>query len=185
MKSTISENIRRSCYLSISSLIKILPVLSLLFIPAVCPNSTANAQHEAPKDADRTVKRFDQWRLAQTETKVKQEKFQFDRREEDMTEGDVRSMLLKNNFYASCWTYNRDFCNPEGDFENAFIDNGDDTVTDTATGLMWQKSGSPAVMTWEDAGRYVQQLNRQRFGRSSPKCRWQNREEGHPSQHRL
>jgi hypothetical protein len=32
--------------------------------------------------------------------------------------------------------------NPHGSFRNVFVDNNDDTITDRATGLMWQKSGS-------------------------------------------
>ena len=164
MKSIIPTNIRRSCDLITLSLIWILPVLPLLFILAASPDPAAYAQRDAQKNADPTDQRSGQWRLAQNVKKVKQNTFSFDRGNEDMTEDDVRSMLLKNNFYASCWTYNREFCHPDGDFENAFVDNGDGTVTDNATGLMWQKGGSPAAMTWEDAGRYVQQMNQKGFG---------------------
>ncbi len=40
---------------------------------------------------------------------------------------------------------------------NLFTDTGD-TVTDTATGLMWQKSDSGAGMIWEDALAYAEDL---------------------------
>jgi hypothetical protein len=43
---------------------------------------------------------------------------------------DIKRMLSKYNFY------DKDF-NPEGSFANKFKDNGDGTVTDRATGLMW------------------------------------------------
>ncbi len=37
------------------------------------------------------------------------------------------------------------------------VDNGDGTVSDTDTGLMWQQAG-PAAMTWEDALGYCEAL---------------------------
>jgi hypothetical protein len=42
---------------------------------------------------------------------------------------------------------------------NAFQDNGDDTITDTATGLMWSKNDSGAGMDWKSALAWVQQKN--------------------------
>jgi hypothetical protein len=49
---------------------------------------------------------------------------------------------------------------------NSLVDNGDDTVTDTATGLMWQKlevmnEGGTEVqrMTWEEALAYCEKLD--------------------------
>lgn len=38
--------------------------------------------------------------------------------------------------------------------ENRFVDNGDGTVTDTQTDLMWAKSSSPGDLNWEDAETY-------------------------------
>ena len=35
-----------------------------------------------------------------------------------------------------------------------FVDNGDGTVTDTQTGLMWAKTSSPGDITWHDAEVY-------------------------------
>ncbi len=42
--------------------------------------------------------------------------------------------------------------------KNSFVDNGDGTVTDTATGLMWQKSDSKKSMKWEEALKYAESL---------------------------
>ena len=42
-------------------------------------------------------------------------------------------------------------------FTNKFKDNGDGTVTDSATGLMWQK-GYAKGLNWEDALRYAENL---------------------------
>lgn len=41
----------------------------------------------------------------------------------------------------------------------ALVDNGNGTVTDTATGLMWQKATAPGTYTWEGALSYCQNLN--------------------------
>jgi len=81
----------------------------------------------------------------------------------DISHEAVRSLLLENNFYSTCWTYNGDFCNPDGDFVNAFKDNNDGTVTDLRTRLMWQKAGSPGQMTWAEAGEYIKKLNSEGF----------------------
>ncbi len=39
-----------------------------------------------------------------------------------------------------------------------YIDNGDGTVTDTGTGLMWQQSRAPSTYTWELALNYCENL---------------------------
>ena len=44
-----------------------------------------------------------------------------------------------------------------------FVDNGNGTVSDNATWLMWQKSNSPEGKLWEDAFQYVNDLNLQQF----------------------
>ena len=41
---------------------------------------------------------------------------------------------------------------------NSFIDNGDGTVTDTATGLMWQQGDSATTQNWEQALAYAEGL---------------------------
>ena len=41
---------------------------------------------------------------------------------------------------------------------NEFVDNGDGTVTDRATGLMWMKADSGAAMDWERALAYAEGL---------------------------
>jgi uncharacterized metal-binding protein len=43
--------------------------------------------------------------------------------------------------------------------QNDFRDNGDGTITDLATGLMWQKSGSSEYMSHKDALVYIKKLN--------------------------
>jgi len=46
---------------------------------------------------------------------------------------------------------------------NAFTDNHDGTVTDAATGLMWDKNGSAAGMNWQNALAYAQTMNAQNY----------------------
>lgn len=82
---------------------------------------------------------------------------------QDITPEKVRSLLVKYNFYSTCWTYNSDFCNPEGEFFNRFIDNRNGTITDQATNLMWQKGGSEEPITWYDASEYVKKINEKGF----------------------
>lgn len=75
----------------------------------------------------------------------------------DFSDQDLQNMIKEHNFF------NRKL-NPGGSFPNDFVDNLDGTVTDKVTGLMWQKAGSPSSLTYEKAGKYVQELNSSRFG---------------------
>jgi hypothetical protein len=68
----------------------------------------------------------------------------------------VRTMLKNYNFFDSVWNWN-------GSFANDFVDNGDGTVTDRATGLMWQKDGSPKPLTLKEAISYIRSLSNKRF----------------------
>ncbi|MCX5902809.1 MAG: DUF1566 domain-containing protein [Proteobacteria bacterium] len=45
-----------------------------------------------------------------------------------------------------------------GQSNNNFIDNNDGTITDTGTGLMWQKATAPGTYTWEQALTYCENL---------------------------
>ena len=71
-------------------------------------------------------------------------------------QGKITEMLRKYDFFD----YTR---NAFGSFENGLIDNHDGTVTDGATGLMWQKSGSLNFLNNMRAKEYIKQLNRKRF----------------------
>jgi len=55
--------------------------------------------------------------------------------------------------------------NPQGSFDNHFVDNGDGTVTDRSTGLMWQKSGSSTMRSRDKAQGYVSKLNETLFAK--------------------
>jgi hypothetical protein len=45
----------------------------------------------------------------------------------------------------------------------AFIDNADGTITDTATGLMWQQATAPGTYTWQQALDYIALLNAEEY----------------------
>ena len=68
----------------------------------------------------------------------------FRKEQKVLSNADIREMILRDHFYSTCGNYNFDFCNPDGDFKNLFKDNGDGTVTDNLTGLMWTKDANVA-----------------------------------------
>jgi hypothetical protein len=47
--------------------------------------------------------------------------------------------------------------------KNDFIDNGNGTITDRATGLMWSQSDSGSGMNWQDALAWVQKKNSEKY----------------------
>jgi serine/threonine-protein kinase len=53
---------------------------------------------------------------------------------------------------------------PETYPRGRFTDNGDDTVTDRAAGLTWEKYGSRYPLTWDRAKAHVDRLNRNEYG---------------------
>ena len=56
------------------------------------------------------------------------------------------------------------FCRGNTDYgKDDFTDNGDGTITDEATGLMWSQSDSGEGMTWEAALAWVQQMNEENY----------------------
>ena len=73
-----------------------------------------------------------------------------------ISDKDVKVMLTKFNFFDRTK-------NKNGAFANDFMDNSDGTVTDRATGLMWQKDGSLKGMIWAEAKEYVNKLNSDLF----------------------
>lgn len=52
---------------------------------------------------------------------------------------------------------------PKQYIENDFIDNGDNTITDKTTGLMWKKSGSPNRMPLSEIEQYLKEINNAKF----------------------
>jgi hypothetical protein len=61
-------------------------------------------------------------------------------------------------------TFYARFCRGNTDYgKNSFTDNGDGTITDSATGLMWAQDDSGSGMNWEDALAYAQTKNGENY----------------------
>ena len=73
-----------------------------------------------------------------------------------LSDSDIEMMIGKYNYFIK-------YKNEKGDYPNDYVDNGDGTITDKATGLMWEKSGSSSAMRYWNAKRYVSRLNKERF----------------------
>ena len=74
----------------------------------------------------------------------------------ELSESHVKNIINKHNFFV------KDF-NEKGNFSNNFVDNGDGTITDRATGLMWEKGGSSSALYYWKAKKYVSRLNKEKF----------------------
>ena len=79
----------------------------------------------------------------------------------DLTE--LGKVIRKHNFFCKGYEWNREFSNDTGVSRNDFVNNGDGTILDRATGLMWQQAHRPVYGRWKDAQAYVAQLNREWF----------------------
>ena len=76
-----------------------------------------------------------------------------------MSKEDVKAMLRRYGFYDA-------ELNKNGDFRNAFSSfraNSDGTITDLATGLIWEDEGSEEPETFSEAGKHVEYLNRETY----------------------
>lgn len=47
--------------------------------------------------------------------------------------------------------------------KNEFVDNGDGTITDSATNLMWTRDDSKKGMNWEEALKWTQKMNDEEY----------------------
>jgi hypothetical protein len=71
--------------------------------------------------------------------------------------GDLRTQIQAKGYVVKSKIRHQVTDQPRS-FVNDFVDNEDGTVTDRATGLMWQKSGSLERLDNRDANKYVKQL---------------------------
>ena len=69
---------------------------------------------------------------------------------------DIKTVVKNCNFFDK-------ELNEKGDFPNDFVDNGDGTVTDRATGLMWEQKGSKREKSHYYAKKHVKSLNKKKF----------------------
>jgi hypothetical protein len=68
----------------------------------------------------------------------------------------IRSMVGRYGFFDKN-------LNPDGSFNNDFIDHNNGTITDKSTGLMWQKAGSSRMLPNPAAKSYIRRLNKDKF----------------------
>ncbi len=82
----------------------------------------------------------------------------------NLSESNVKAMLKKYDFFCQTYGSSKAFSNPNGKgFASQFEKQaGGQVIFDRASGLMWQQSGS-SYMNYENAKKYVAQLNRNRF----------------------
>ncbi len=57
----------------------------------------------------------------------------------------------------------KDNCRPRKYVQNDYEYNGNGTITDRATGLVWQKSGSDMYITYDRAHVYIEELNKKQY----------------------
>ena len=74
----------------------------------------------------------------------------------EMSEFTIKRMVAKHDFFDISK-------NLSGSFDNYFVDNNDGTVTDMATMLMWEKSGSIRSIDYDRSNAYIKLLKRERF----------------------
>jgi len=74
------------------------------------------------------------------------------------------AILVPNDAYAYKLFGLDERLRPLSYIKNDFRDNGDGTVTDSATELVWQKSGSETYIVFPEAQEYIKQMNAERFG---------------------
>jgi hypothetical protein len=75
---------------------------------------------------------------------------------EKLNKNNIKALLSRCNFCDI--TFNK-----TGNFQNDFVDNGDGTVTDRATGLMWEQKGSKREKSYYSASKYVKKMNKKKF----------------------
>ncbi|ALV63477.1 Putative PQQ enzyme repeat [Thermococcus sp. 2319x1] len=75
----------------------------------------------------------------------------------NFADGRIKAYPITKKFYVLFVRGNPDYG------KNDFVDNGDGTITDRATGLMWTKNDSGYCMNWEEALEYVQRMNEENY----------------------
>jgi hypothetical protein len=95
-------------------------------------------------------------KLAYIPKEVESAKVSLRKKPKILRSGDIKNIYVRYNFFDS----DR---HPSGDFENDFIDNRDGTITDSVTGLIWQKNGSTRELSHREANSYVKMLNEEKL----------------------
>ncbi len=89
--------------------------------------------------------------------------YQLRSKPQTLLDDNVRALIKKHNFYCKKYSWSEKWHNKSGDFKNDFKDNGNGTITDVMTGLVWQKSGSDKWMTYDKVQAYIDGINHNKF----------------------
>jgi hypothetical protein len=117
---------------------------------------TDAVRFRALQDAKATQERAAAIPKAGTEAKLKRITLR-NTPDQNFYESNLYNTIKDHNFFSKSQ-------NSSGDFLNDFVDNGDGTVTDRVTGLMWQREGTSSEVSLGAGLEYVQELNANRFG---------------------
>jgi len=121
----------------------------------VTPSDTGAARSQTPPESKRTQEPVAAAPKQAAEAKPKSVTLR-NTPSLNFSENDLYRSIKEHNFFSKSY-------NSTGDFVNDFVDNGDGTVTDRVTGLMWQKEGTTSEVSFGGAQQYVQGLNTNRF----------------------
>ncbi len=80
-----------------------------------------------------------------------------------LSENEVGKMLKRHNFFSKSLVFNKNYCNPRGDFPNEYevkTIRGDKVILDHATGLMWHQSGLGSATFDREIKKMIDELNR-------------------------
>ncbi len=82
-----------------------------------------------------------------------------------LSDGEVREMMRKYDFYCSARAWSQSYSNPLGQGYRNIFEKLDDkaVIIDHASGLIWQQAVSPQPMTYDQAQLYVASLNERKF----------------------
>jgi tetratricopeptide (TPR) repeat protein len=105
---------------------------------------------------EQTILDEEKQKLAYVPETAIREKVYLRQESETLWEHQVKDTVRRYNLYDSN-------SNPRGSFRNDFVDNGDGTVIDRATGLMWERGGSPSIRSFKRSKFYVRKLNEGNF----------------------
>jgi hypothetical protein len=120
---------------------------------------TAKGKQSTKSTKEVKAKETDDKHLAYVPKEVKNgeiQKIKLRDTQEALTQKNIKKMIETHNFYVHQF-------NDEGDFPNIFVDNGDGTLTNRVTGLMWEKRCSSKLYQYDWAEKHISGLNEKKF----------------------
>ncbi len=112
------------------------------------------------KELDITVQQAEQQRVADEEERKRQEELR--RQEELKKQEELKRQERERKRLEEERKRQEELKRQQEEEKKRYADNCDGTITDRATGLMWDKSGS-SIIDYKEAEAYVEKLNRDKF----------------------